>query len=86
MRIGDAVGIGERMGAVDGVEIVAPFAGIVRGLIAQQVPIVEGLKIADVDPRDDPTACHEISDKALAVGGGVVEAVHVWSRPTWSSP
>ncbi len=85
VRIGDAVRPGEPMGAIGGIEIAAPFAGTVRGLITEQVPITEGLKIADVDPRHDPTACHEISDKALAVGGGVVEAVHVRSRPTWSS-
>ena len=34
-----------------------------------------GLKIGDVDPRSDPAACWEISDKALAVGTGVLEAV-----------
>ena len=34
-----------------------------------------GLKVGDVDPRGDPSACWEISDKALAVGGGVMEAV-----------
>jgi xanthine dehydrogenase accessory factor len=84
VRIGDAVGAGEPMGVVGGIDVAAPFAGTVRGLIDEQVPITEGLKIADVDPRHDPTACYEISDKALAVGGGVVEAVHVRSRPTWS--
>ena len=35
----------------------------------------QGLKIADIDPRGDPALCHEISDKALAIGGGVAEAV-----------
>ena len=37
-----------------------------------------GLKIGDVDPRLDRSACYEISDKALAIGGGVVEAVLWW--------
>jgi len=32
------------------------------------------LKIGDVDPRDDPEACFLVSDKALAVGGGALEA------------
>ena len=36
------------------------------------------LKIGDIDPRSDPASCHEISDKSLAVGGGVVEAVLTW--------
>ncbi len=33
------------------------------------------MKIGDVDPRDDPALCTLVSDKALAVGGGVLEAV-----------
>jgi xanthine dehydrogenase accessory factor len=31
------------------------------------------MKIGDVDPRDDPTLCSVVSDKVLAVGGGVLE-------------
>ncbi|HEX4981228.1 MAG TPA: hypothetical protein VFV63_06000 [Ilumatobacteraceae bacterium] len=57
----------------------APFAGLIRGLILDGREVTSGLKIGDVDPRLDPSACHEISDKALAIGGGVVEAV-LWSR------
>ena len=34
-----------------------------------------GLKIGDVDARGDVEACRTISDKALAIGGGVLEAV-----------
>ncbi len=29
-------------------------------------------------PRCERSACDEISDKALAIGGGVVEAVSTW--------
>jgi xanthine dehydrogenase accessory factor len=35
----------------------------------------DGMKIGDVDPRDDPRYCYLVSDKALAVGGGVLEAI-----------
>lgn len=61
-------------------EIKAPFDGVIRGLIAADVQVKAGLKIGDVDPRCEPSLCHEISDKALAVGGGVVEAVLSWSN------
>ena len=53
----------------------AALAGVVRGLIAPGRAVTAGLKIGDVDPRGDPDASSEISDKALAVGGGVLEAV-----------
>ena len=56
-------------------EVLAPFTGMVRGLIASGSTVTTGLKIADIDPRNDPSACHQISDKALAIGGGVVEAI-----------
>jgi xanthine dehydrogenase accessory factor len=37
--------------------------------------VTKGLKIGDVDPRDDPSACYLVSDKAHAIGGGVLEAI-----------
>ena len=37
--------------------------------------MTKGLKIGDVDARDDPALCNLVSDKALAIGGGVLEAI-----------
>ena len=76
--IGDLVVEGETIGTVAGEPIVIGLDGVVRGLIDPVVPAVPGLKIADIDPRSDRSACFEISDKALAVGGGVVEAILAW--------
>ena len=56
-------------------KIVSPFKGVLRGLIHPGLHVTTGLKIGDVDPRDDPSACALVSDKALAVGGGVLEAI-----------
>ncbi|MEW6242001.1 MAG: selenium-dependent molybdenum cofactor biosynthesis protein YqeB [Chloroflexota bacterium] len=53
----------------------SPFRGVVRGLIHDGLKVAKGTKIGDVDPRGDPSACTLVSDKALAVGGGVLEAV-----------
>lgn len=76
--IGDVVAEGATLGSVAGEPVAAPFAGVLRGAIRDGTRVPAGLKIGDVDPRCDPSACHEISDKALAVGGGVLEAVIVW--------
>ena len=73
--IGDVVAEGQPLGEVGGVTVRAPFDGVVRGAIRDGMQVRAGLKIGDVDPRGDPAACWEISDKALAVGGGVLEAV-----------
>jgi len=40
--------------------------------------VTVGLKIADVDPRADPAMIAHVSDKALAVGGGALEAILAW--------
>ena len=73
--IGDSVSDGQPLGEVGGTAISAPFDGVLRGAIRPGTTVPEGLKIGDVDPRCDSSACWEISDKSLAVGGGVLEAV-----------
>ena len=75
--IGDVVAEGQPLGEVGGVTVQAPFDGVVRGAIRPGTPVPAGLKIGDVDPRSDPAGCWKISDKALAVGNGVLEAVQV---------
>lgn len=55
--------------------ITSPFKGVLRGLIRPGIDVTEGTKIGDVDSRDDASACALVSDKALSVGGGVLEAV-----------
>ena len=78
VEIGSEVDADEVIGTIGSTVVKAPFVGMVRGLIATDSRVSKGLKIGDVDPRVDPEACFEISDKALAVGGGVVEAVLLW--------
>lgn len=55
--------------------VVSLLKGVLRGLIREGIHVTEGLKIGDVDPRDDPSACYLVSDKALAIGGAVLEAI-----------
>jgi xanthine dehydrogenase accessory factor len=75
VNIGDRVREGELMGNVAGIAIKAPFDGVVRGLIAPGTIVPERLKIGDVDPRGNIEACYTISEKALAIGGGALEAI-----------
>lgn len=56
-------------------KIVNPFNGVLRGLIRPNIEVTDGMKIGDVDARDDPSLCNLVSDKALSVGGGVLEAI-----------
>jgi len=56
-------------------QIVSPFKGVLRGLIHDGLYVNQSMKIGDVDARDDESICYLVSDKALAIGGGVLEAV-----------
>ena len=74
-EIGDRVRQGEIVAEVGGHAVTAPIDGVVRGLIHPRVPVVAGMKIGDIDPRARRAHCFTISEKSLAVGGGVLEAV-----------
>lgn len=74
-EIGDRVAEGEVIAYVDETPIHAPFDGVLRGLLADGLDVPEGMKVGDVDPRGVVEHCFTISDKALAVAGGVLEAV-----------
>jgi xanthine dehydrogenase accessory factor len=73
--IGDMLETGQLIATVDGQSILAPFKGVLRGLIHERVRVTPGLKIGDLDPRAKREHCFTISDKSLAIGGGVLEVV-----------
>ena len=70
---------GQLIAEVAGEQVLAPFEGLLRGLLHPGLTVTCGLKIGDIDPRDDPRLCQMVSDKALSIGGGVLEAI--LSRP-----
>lgn len=75
VRIGTSMKQDDLIATIDTTEIRAPFPGVLRGLIHPTVEVWKGVKIGDLDPRNKVENCFTISDKALAVGGGVVEAI-----------
>lgn len=75
LEIGAAVKQGDVTGYIEGKPMKATIDGVLRGLIADGTPVKEGLKCGDVDPRGDASYCKLASDKALAIGGGVLEAI-----------
>lgn len=75
LSIGDHVEAGGLIARVGGEDVRSQIKGMLRGLIHPSVPVRSGTKIGDVDPRDAREHCFMITDKALAVAGGVMEAV-----------
>lgn len=78
VAIADMVAAGDVLGDINGVPIRSRIAGIVRGLLTPGYEVEWDWKLGDVDPRADASACFDISDKALSIGGGVVESVLTW--------
>lgn len=74
-EIGDLVKKGDVIGSVAGLPVKALIDGVIRGLIHTEVPVNKGLKIGDIDPRNQREYCYTISDKALAIAGGVLEGI-----------
>lgn len=73
--IGDIVHAGDVIGYAGKVPMRTLIDGCLRGLLANGIEVTEGFKCADVDPRGDASYIDYISDKATAVGGGVLEAL-----------
>ena len=75
VEIGAQVTAGDVCATVAGEPMRATIDGVVRGLLQAGVPVRKGMKSGDVDPRCHPEYIKSSSDKALAVGGGVLEAI-----------
>ncbi|MDC7245908.1 MAG: selenium-dependent molybdenum cofactor biosynthesis protein YqeB [Sphaerochaetaceae bacterium] len=73
--IGDIVRKGDVIAHIGKTEVTATIDGVLRGMLHDGLPVPEGFKIADIDPRAEVSHCFSISDKAKAVGGAVLEAV-----------
>ncbi len=74
-QIGDTVMPGDAVAYVKGLPVCSQIEGIVRGLIHPSVKVSKGLKIGDIDPRGEREHCFSITDKALAIAGGVLEVI-----------
>lgn len=74
-QIGDQVREGDVAGYVDGVPMRCMISGVLRGILPDGTVVHKGMKSGDVDPRCAIDHCFCASDKALAVGGGVLEAI-----------
>ena len=73
--IGARVQAGDVVGEVNGKPMACTIAGVIRGMLADGTPVYKGMKSGDVDPRGELSYCYTASDKAIAIGGGVLQAI-----------
>jgi xanthine dehydrogenase accessory factor len=79
-QIGDDVQKGDVVLHIDNTPVVATIDGMLRGLI-REILVAGDEKIGDIDPRGKKEYCFTITEKARAIGGGVLEGImHVMNR------
>jgi len=74
-KIGDRVEKGEIVAKVETLPLHSEISGVLRGLLRDGASVEKDMKVGDVDPRAMREHCYTISDKARAIGGGVLEAI-----------
>jgi xanthine dehydrogenase accessory factor len=74
-QIGDSVEAGEEVAEIDGMPIRTKISGVLRGILRDGTHVQEKMKTGDIDPRGARESCFTISEKARAIGGGVLEAI-----------
>ena len=75
LDIGAQVRQGDVAATVNGVPMTCTLDGVLRGILPDDTPVHKGMKAGDIDPRCKVEHCYTASDKALAIGGGVLEAI-----------
>ena len=80
LEIGDQVREGDVAATVNGVPMLCTLDGVLRGILADGTAVHAGMKAGDIDPRCKVEHCYTASDKALSVGGGVLEALLHFSK------
>ena len=75
LDIGAQVRQGDVAATVNSVPMTCTLDGVLRGILPDGTPVHKGMKAGDIDPRCKVEHCYTASDKALAIGGGVLEAI-----------
>lgn len=75
LDIGAVVTKGQAIGNVSGKPVHAKIDGVLRGLIKPGSRVINKVKIGDIDPRGKIEYSRRVSEKARAIGGGVLEAI-----------
>ena len=75
LDVGAQVKQGDVAATVNGAPMTCTLDGVLRGILPDGTPVHKGMKAGDIDPRCKVEHCYTASDKALAIGGGVLEAI-----------
>lgn len=78
LQIGDSVLQGQEVARVDDTSLLAPIAGILRGLTRDGVPVSLKTKVIEVDPRADKAQFAGVGERPARIADGVIRAIQHW--------
>jgi len=81
-RIGETVRQGQTIAAVAGNPVLAPLSGVLRGLTRSSVPVEQGTKVVEVDPRGDPASAFGLGERPRRIAEAVLR---ILARPAPSA-
>lgn len=70
-RIGALIGKGAVVATIADIVLLAPPAGVIRGLTRDDVPVASGTKVAEIDPRGDPSKAFGVGERPRRIAEGV---------------
>jgi len=79
-RIGDRVQRDEIVARIESAALLAPFAGVIRGLTRNGVSVSVGTKVLEIDPRSDAPVFRGIAERPARIADGVVDAIKTWMK------
>ena len=76
--IGDKVAEGETVAHIGNESLEAPLGGRLRGLTRNGVPVTQGTKVIEIDPRGEDAVISGIGERSAKIADGAVRAVRDW--------
>jgi xanthine dehydrogenase accessory factor len=74
-NIGETVLSGDVIGKLNDVQVSAPTGGIIRGLLRNEVKVLNNTGLVEIDSANDKSVCFHISKDMRTLSGGVLEAI-----------
>jgi len=74
-NIGDVITEAQEIAVIEGTTLRAPLSGVLRGLTHDSVPVLEGTKVIEVDPRGRTGEVAGIAERPRRIAHGVVAAI-----------
>ncbi|MBK5958013.1 xanthine dehydrogenase [Rhodoplanes elegans] len=85
VEIGKRVFVGYPVGRIDGVPVLAPMDGILRGAVRDGLEVPVGVKVIEVDPRGRAARWTGLDDRPRKIAEATLAAIDLKTRPLASA-